>query len=164
MNTDYDLFPAPGEPFAEFSYRQKATIREAIGILETRIRETEVFTNPMAVKQFCRLQLAADKDECFACLFLDTRHRLIQFERLFNGTVDGASVYPRIIVRRALELNASAVIFSHNHPSGVTEPSQDDISITEKLKQALALVDVRVLDHIIVGAAGTHSCAESGLI
>jgi DNA repair protein RadC len=97
-------------------------------------------------------------------MFLDSQHRLIAFERLFRGTIDGASVYPRVVVRRALELNAAAVIFTHNHPSGVPEPSTADINITKRLKDALGLIDVRVLDHIIAGTDGTSSMAESGLL
>lgn len=153
---------SPSVVYAGFDADQETTIREAIGILETRIKDKSVFTNPVDVKIFCRLHLAADKDECFACLFLDTRHRLISFERLFYGTIDGASVYPRVVVRRALELNAAAVIFTHNHPSGVAEPSRDDIRITERLKQGLALIDVRVLDHFIVSVESTSSLAEGG--
>ena len=143
---------------------QQATIREAIGILETRIRNTKVFTSPSDVKQFCQLQIAQEKDEHFCSMFLDSQHRLIAFERLFRGTIDGASVYPRVVVRRALELNAAAVIFTHNHPSGVPEPSTADINITKRLKDALGLIDVRVLDHIIAGTDGTSSMAESGLL
>ena len=143
---------------------QQATIREAIGILETRIRNTKVFTSPSDVKQFCQLQIAQEKDEYFCSMFLDSQHRLIAFERLFRGTIDGASVYPRVVVRRALELNAAAVIFTHNHPSGVPEPSTADINITKRLKDALGLIDVRVLDHIIAGTDGTSSMAESGLL
>ncbi len=143
---------------------QQATIREAIGILETRIRNTKVFTSPSDVKQFCQLQIAQEKDEHFCSMFLDRQHRVIAFERLFRGTIDGASVYPRVVVRRALELNAAAVIFTHNHPSGVPEPSTADINITKRLKDALGLIDVRVLDHIIAGTDGTSSMAESGLL
>ena len=143
---------------------QQATIQEAIGILESRLRKTKAFTKPDDVKQFCQLHIAAEKDEHFCCMFLDTQHRLIAFERLFRGTIDGASVYPRVVVRRALELNAAALILAHNHPSGLPEPSSADTRITQRLKDALALVDVRVLDHVIVGTEGTSSMAESGLL
>jgi len=149
---------------ADVTDSQQATIREAVGILEARIRNTKAFTTPSDVKQFCQLQIAQEKDERFCCMFMDNQHRLIAFEKVFRGTVDSASVYPRVIVRRALELNAAAVIFTHNHPSGVPEPSQADISITKRLKDALALVDVRVLDHVVVGTCGTSSMAESGLL
>ena len=143
---------------------EQATIREALGILETRLQKDQVFSNPSDVKHFCQLHISREVDEYFCCLFLDSQHRLIAFEKLFRGTVDGASVYPRVVVRRALELNAAALILTHNHPSGVPEPSQADRRITTRLKDALALVDVRVLDHVIVGLEGTSSMAETGLI
>ena len=95
-------------------------------------------------------------------MYLDNQHRLLAFEELFRGTIDGASVYPREVVKHALKHNAAALIFAHNHPSGVAEPSQADIHITQRLKQALALVDIRVLDHIIVGDAETTSLAQHG--
>jgi DNA repair protein RadC len=102
--------------------------------------------------------------EVFAVLFLDTRHRVLAFEELFRGTIDGATVHPREVVRRALHHNAAAVILSHNHPSGVAEPSAADRRITERLRDALALVDVRVLDHLVVGDGSSCSLAESGLL
>ncbi|MCY1425563.1 hypothetical protein D9M71_413530 [compost metagenome] len=98
----------------------------------------------------------------FACLFLDTRHRVLAFEVLFHGSIDGASVYPRQVVKRALAHNAAALILTHNHPSGVAEPSQADRLLTQRLKDALALVDVRVLDHFIVGDGEPLSMAERG--
>ena len=151
-------------PTPEIADSQQATIREAIGILESRLRATKAFTKPSDVKHFCQLQIAQEKDEHFCCMFMDSQHRLIAFERLFRGTIDAASVYPRVVVRRALELNAAAVIFTHNHPSGIPEPSTADIKITQRLKEALGLIDVRVLDHVVVGLDGTSSMAESGLL
>jgi DNA repair protein RadC len=100
----------------------------------------------------------------FACLFLDTRHRVICFEPLFRGTIDGAAVYPREVLKRALHHNAGAVILSHNHPSGDCEPSEADRSITRRLREALGLVDIRLLDHIVVAAGGHVSLAERGWI
>jgi DNA repair protein RadC len=164
MHETYDIFNTGTAPYEEFTSNQQATIQEAIGILESRLRTTKAFTSPADVKQFCQLQIAQEKDEHFCCMFMDSQHRLIAFERLFSGTVDGASVHPRVVVRRALELNAAAVIFTHNHPSGVPEPSQADISITQRLKNALKLVDIRVLDHIVVGTESTVSIAERGHI
>tara|TARA_B110000858_G_scaffold197470_1_gene259185 strand:- start:3896 stop:4390 length:495 start_codon:yes stop_codon:yes gene_type:complete len=164
MHETYDIFNAGTSPCAAFTSNQQATIQEAIGILESRLRTTKAFTSSADVKQFCQLQIAHEKDEHFCCMFMDSQHRLIAFERLFSGTVDGASVHPRVVVRRALELNAAAVIFTHNHPSGVPEPSQADISITQRLKNALKLVDIRVLDHIVVGTESTVSIAERGHI
>lgn len=164
MDETYDLFNAGTAPCTEFTSNQQATIQEAIGILESKLRTTKAFTSPSDVKQFCQLHIAQEKDEHFCCMFLDNQHRLIVFERLFRGTIDGASVYPRVVVRRALELNAAAMILTHNHPSGLPDPSTADTRITQKLKDALALVDVRVLDHVIVGADGTTSMAEAGLL
>lgn len=161
MSIQYDQTSTSAFSYA-FSDRQQATIREAISILETRIREADAYTNPTAVRAFCQLQLATELDEHFACMFLDSQHRLIAFERIFSGTIDGASVYPRVIVRRSLELNAAAIIFAHNHPSGNPTPSRADEAITQRLKDALALIDVRVLDHIIVGVESTVSMAELG--
>ncbi len=148
----------------EFTEHQFETIREAIDILENSFKHSEAFTNSEKVQQFCQLKIAHRKDEHFACMFLDNQHRLIAFEELFNGTIDGAAIYPRIVVRRALELNAAAVIFTHNHPSGLPEPSQADISITTRLREALQLIDIRVLDHVIVGLEGTVSMAERGVL
>ena len=106
-----------------------------------------------------------DKDhEVFCCLYLDSRHRLMCFEELFRGTIDGASVHPREVVKQALARNATAVILAHNHPSGVAEPSQADELITARLRDALALVDIRVLDHFIVGEGQPYSFAEHGLV
>ncbi len=115
-------------------------------------------------KDYVRARLGGYPWEVFACLFLDNRHRVIDYEELFRGTVDGANVHPREVVRRCIHHNAAAVILAHNHPSGNMEPSQADIRITERLKQALALVDIRVLDHIIIGDKGTTSLAERGLL
>ena len=100
----------------------------------------------------------------FACLFLDTRHRIITYEELFRGTIDGASVHPREVVRRALQHNAAAVIFAHNHPSGVAEPSQADQRLTRRLSEALGLIDVRVLDHLVIGDHAAVSFAQRGMI
>jgi len=111
-----------------------------------------------------RLHLAKREREVFAVMFLDNRHRLLAYEELFFGTIDGASVHPREVVKAALAHNAAAVILSHNHPSGVAEPSQADQRITQRLKDALGLVDVRVLDHLIVGEGEPVSFAERGLL
>ena len=120
--------------------------------------------SPRQVREYLALRLADRPHEVFACLYLDTRHRLIACEELFRGTLDGASVHIREVVASALEKGAAALIFAHNHPSGVAEPSEADRRITERLRQALALVDVRVLDHIVVGAGETVSFAERGYL
>jgi DNA repair protein RadC len=104
------------------------------------------------------------RNEVFAAIFLDNRHRVLGFEELFFGTIDGASVHPRVVVQRALDLNAAAVIFAHNHPSGVAEPSRSDEALTRRLREALGLVDIRVLDHLVVGSEGIVSFAERGLL
>lgn len=133
-------------------------------IISDRLQRGEdiVATSPTDVQRFLQLQLAAKEQEIFAAMFLDTRHRLISFEKMFFGTIDGATVHPREVVKAALKLNAAAVIFAHNHPSGVAEPSQADIAITGRLKSALALLDVRVLDHIVVTADDCISLAQRG--
>lgn len=116
------------------------------------------------VKSYCSLALAQASSEIFAALFLDSQYRLISYEELFLGTIDSAAIYPREVVKKALEHNASALIFTHNHPSGLAEPSAADISITKRLKKALDLVDIKTLDHIVVGRGDAVSFAERGLL
>lgn len=119
---------------------------------------------PEATRQFLLAHLRDKPYEVFSCLFLDNRHRLIAFDELFRGTIDGASVHPREVIRQALTRNAAAVIVAHNHPSGVMEPSQADEAVTRRLKQALELVDIRLLDHLIVGDGECYSFAEQGML
>jgi len=141
-------------------------IESAIKILESRISYSSAsppLTSPQASKDYVKLQLATFEHEVFACLFMDNRNRVITFEKLFRGTIDGASVYPREVVKACLRHNSAAVILAHNHPSGVAEPSVADERITKRLKDALALIDVRVLDHLIVGEE-VVSFAERGLL
>ena len=128
------------------------------------IQRGNALTSPEITRAYLSAQLRGYSYEVFACLFLDNQHRVIQLDELFRGTIDGASVYPREVVKQALHHNAAAVIFAHNHPSGVTEPSQADKQITEKLKKALDLFDIRVLDHFIIGDGEPYSFAEHGLI
>jgi DNA repair protein RadC len=132
--------------------------------LAAGLERGEAFTDPTAVARYLQAHLGAEHREVFVALFLDTRHRLIAAEDLFQGTIDGAAVYPREVVRRALHHNAAALIVAHNHPSGVAEPSSDDQRITARLREALALVDVRLLDHLVVGAGAVVSLAERGLL
>lgn len=132
-------------------------------LLETLSRG-DALESPEATARYLSLRLRDRPQEVFAVLFLDSRHRVIAFEELFFGTIDGASVHPREVVRRALAHNAGAVILAHNHPSGVAEPSGADHAITRRLKEALALIDVRVLDHIVVGDGVTVSFMERGLL
>jgi DNA repair protein RadC len=119
---------------------------------------------PQATRSFLVAQLRDRPHEVFCCLHLDNRHRLIAFDELFRGTIDGASVHPREVVKQALARNAAAVIFAHNHPSGIAEPSQADELITTRLREALGLVDIRVLDHLVVGDNRCVSFAERGLL
>lgn len=126
--------------------------------------ERDVLTSPDCVRRFVSLKLRHLEHEEFVCLFLDNKHRVIQFREMFRGTLSSASVYPREVVKACLKVNAAAVIFAHNHPSGVAEPSDADIALTEKLRQALALIDVRVLDHLVVGEGVPVSFAERGLM
>ncbi len=132
--------------------------------LAARIQRDSALESPQAVRDYLKARLRHEPHEVFACLFLDTRHRVLAFEVLFHGSIDGASVYPRQVVKRALAHNAAAVILTHNHPSGVAEPSLADRQLTQKLKEALALVEVRVLDHFVVGDGEPVSLAEYGWI
>jgi DNA repair protein RadC len=128
------------------------------------LRAGPAMNAPAATRQFLTAQLRDRPYEVFCCLHLDNRHRLIHFEEVFRGTIDGASVHPREVVRQALRYNAAALIFAHNHPSGVAEASQADELITRRLRDALSLVDIRVLDHLIVGDNSCLSFAERGLL
>jgi DNA repair protein RadC len=132
--------------------------------LREAITGRDVLTSPEATRDYLKLRLRGLSHEVFACLFLDNRHRVIEYQELFRGTIDGASVHPREVLKEALRWNAAAVIFAHNHPSGVAEPSQADLHITKRLQNTLDVIDVRVLDHIIVGENDGTSFAERGLI
>lgn len=151
----------PGLGSAKFAQLQATTEMARRHLAETLKRGTAL-SSPAATRQYLSARLRDHPCEVFACLFLDTRHRVIAFEELFRGTIDGASVHPREVVRRALAHNAAALILAHNHPSGVAEPSQADRHITQRLTDALALVDVRVLDHMVVGDGEPVSFAERG--
>ncbi len=120
--------------------------------------------SPADTAAFLKAKLSHLQHETFCCLYLDNRHRVLEFDELFRGTIDGTSVYPREVVKEALAINAAAVIVAHNHPSGVAEPSQADERITRRLKAALELVDIRLLDHLVVGDAVTVSLASRGLL
>jgi len=147
------------------SRTDRILVAKAIRCLEAvYLTKGDCLTSPQATRDYLKLKLYGLSYEVFVCLFLDNRHRVIRYEELFKGTIDGASVHPREVIRRVIETNAAAVIFAHNHPSGVTEPSQADLRITQRLKDALALIDVRVLDHLIVGEGEANSLAERGLL
>lgn len=132
--------------------------------LDETIKRQSALSCPDDTRQYFKSQLRDRSYEVFAAVFLDNRHQVIHFEELFRGTIDGASVYPREVVKKALEHNAAALIVAHNHPSGIAEPSQSDERITERLKQALGLVDIRLLDHLIIGDGEIVSLAERGVI
>lgn len=149
-----DYVPAPSEVILEAA-RQ---------VIDTKMQRGEKFTSPAAVKDYLRLKLAGYEHEVFAILMLDNQHQLIAYSEMFLGTIDSASIHPREIVKEVLSHNAAALIMAHNHPSGHPEPSAADRQITQRLKDALALVEVRVLDHIVVGGLQTASFAKLGLI
>jgi DNA repair protein RadC len=145
-----------------------AELQAAVEIARRQLTETlrvgPSLASPRATRDYLSARLRDLEHEVFCCLYLDKRHRLIQFEQLFRGTIDGASVHPREIVKAALQRNCAAIIIAHNHPSGIAEPSQADELITQRVKEALALVDIRLLDHIIVGDGVCVSLAERGLV
>jgi len=143
-------------------------LQAAVEIARRQLAETlrtgPSLASPRATRDFLSSQLRDLEHEVFCCLYLDKRHRLIQYQELFRGTIDGASVHPREIVKLALQRNAAAVIIAHNPPSGVAEPSQAEELITQRVKEALGLVDIRLLDHIIIGDGASVSLAERGLV
>ncbi len=144
--------------------QMQAAMEMARRVTDEPLRQGDPLKSPEDTRRFLASRLGTYPHEVFAALFLDNRHRVIHYRELFRGTIDGAAVYPREVVRQALEDNAAAVIFAHNHPSGVAEPSQADIALTKRLKDALALVDIRVLDHMVVGHGEVISLAERGLM
>ena len=142
----------------------EAAIELARRSLEEKLKEKPVLTSPGAVRDFLRLTLNRRQEEVFVCIWLDAQHRVVESQQAFTGTLTQTSVYPREIVKAALARNAAAVIFAHNHPSGAAQPSQADELLTRNLKEALALVDVKVLDHFIVAGSQAISFAERGLL
>ena len=144
--------------------RIKAVLEISRRYLEERVRAGKVLGSSRITRDYLMARLKGYPHEVFGCLFLDNRHKIIRFEELFTGSISAAMVHPREIVRKVLSYNAAAVIFCHNHPSGNPEPSDADRQLTERLKDTLHLVDVRVLDHIVVGAGSTVSFAERGMI
>jgi DNA repair protein RadC len=141
-----------------------AVIEMARRALAEQMQSLPVFDSPERVKDFLSLHLRGQEHEVFAVMFLDSQHRLLRIEDMFRGTLTQTSVYPREVVKRALALNAGAVVLAHNHPSGVAEPSRADEYLTQTLKSALQLVDIRVLDHLVVGRGQVVSMAERGLL
>jgi DNA repair protein RadC len=144
--------------------RLKAAVELGRRYLTEPLARGRALTAPRDAARFFQAHLCDRPHEVFSCIFLDTRHRIIRYEELFRGTIDGATVHPREVVKQALRLDAAAVIVGHNHPSGVAEPSESDRSITLKLAQALGLVEIRLLDHLVVSRGGHVSLAERGWI
>ncbi len=164
LNADRDRF-CQGHGLGDAKYTQLQAVMEmAKRHFNEILQRGSALNSPDITRAYLSAQLRGYSYEVFACLFLDNQHRVIQLDELFRGTIDSASVYPREVVKQALHHNAAAVIFAHNHPSGISEPSQADKLITEKLKQALALFDIRVLDHFIIGDGVPYSFAEHGLM
>jgi DNA repair protein RadC len=157
-----DIFVRSGKRYRKATPSEVSEAAAQYGL--TPLRGVVAMTNPRATREYLRSALSAREHEVFACLWLDNRHRVLEFQEIFRGTVDGASVHPREVVKEALARNAAAVILAHNHPSGVAEPSQADELITDRLRDALALVDIRVLDHIVVGGNQMVSFTERGLL
>ncbi len=146
------------------SKQKDETVQLAIKILSYRHRAGQTLGSPDETCNYLCLRMAEYRNEVFGALYLDNLCRIIAIKELFQGTVNSASVHPRVVVQEAMEANAAAVVFFHNHPSGVAEPSRADEMITRRLKEALALVDVRVLDHFVVSAGESVSFAERGLL
>lgn len=143
---------------------QQVLIASALALLADKHRPGQALTSPHLTRQYLRIRLADQRAELFGCLFLDSQHQILEDCELFYGTIDATTVYPRIVVQKALGSNAAAVMFYHNHCSGVTEPSCADEMITKRLQDALGLVDIRVLDHFVVSAGQSTSFAEKGLL
>ncbi len=156
-----DFLTLPGLGLARYAELQ-AALELTRRYFRTNLERRPAISGPDGAKDFLVAQFKSLRREVFACLFLDTRHQLITFEVLFFGTLDATTVYPREVVKRVLELNAAAVILAHNHPSGVAEPSAADQALTRRLREALALVDVRVLDHIVAADGCAVSFADRG--
>ena len=165
------LLSADQQEFCSHAGLGKAKFAQLQAVLEMgkrhywqQLESGKTLTDPSSAQAFITSKLRDHRHEVFACMFLDNRHRVICFEEMFRGTIDGASVYPREVLQQCLKHNAAAVIFAHNHPSGVSEPSTSDLEITQKLVKSLNLVDIRVLDHIIIGESECTSFAQLGLL
>ncbi|HAT29091.1 MAG TPA: hypothetical protein DCS89_18895 [Gammaproteobacteria bacterium] len=145
---------------ASLAAMKELSLRQLLEGLQSR----DILTSSAATRDYLRARFKSCESEVFSCLFLNNQHHVMEVEELFRGTIDGAAVYPREVVKRALYHNAAAVIFAHNHPSGIAEPSQADIAITRKLKTAMQTIEIRVLDHLVIGAGEVVSFAERGLL
>jgi DNA repair protein RadC len=163
MSSDLALYTLDADGRTQIAAEEQI-IAAALARLDARVRERDVLDSPAAAKRYACVRLGALEHEVFAVMMLDTHHRLIAWRELFRGTLTQTSVDPREVVKEALALNAAAVLLVHNHPSGVGEPSRADEALTQLLKQALALVDVRVVDHLVVAGGVAISFAERGLL
>jgi DNA repair protein RadC len=152
-------FTKPSAPLTE-----EAILSQASQILESRFSRSHYLRSPGATRDYLRIFMANQPRELFGMVLLDNQHGVMDFQVLFQGTIDGASVYPREVVKAALDANAAAVILAHNHPSGCSDPSQSDKQMTQRITDALNMIDVRVLDHLIIGGTSICSFAEQGLI
>jgi len=162
---NFKICDKSGKYLTRHPLTEKQIINAARSIIKNKYSGKRVaITNPNKTRQVISVFLSDYEHEVFACIFLNNQNEVLAIEEMFRGTIDGASVYPREVVKRCLEVNAAAVIFAHNHPSGDTTPSRADINITKVLIDALGLVDIRVLDHIIVGDGNSYSLAENGHI
>jgi DNA repair protein RadC len=151
-------------PFETFK-NQDLLISQALACLEARLwRGLDILNNLQDVIKYLRLQLAGEQDEVFGVIFFDSNFHLLAFEKLFYGTINEAAVYPRRIVRKALELNAAKIVLAHNHPSGNCNPSDSDIEVSKEIRKILTILDIDLVDHIIVSHEGSYSCVEHGLL
>ncbi|WP_339847984.1 DNA repair protein RadC [uncultured Halopseudomonas sp.] len=157
--TQAAIAPPAGIPLSE-----KEVLSWAQSILETRFKRSNYLTSPQHVKNYLMAKLAAEEREVFGIILLDSQHGVLGFEILFHGTIDSASVYPREVIKSVLNANAACVILTHNHPSGRPEPSSADVALTKRLQTALDTIEVRVLDHLVIGGADSVSFAERGLL
>ncbi|MDP2902484.1 MAG: DNA repair protein RadC [Methylovulum sp.] len=164
MTNPFQVHETPGH----FQVLRPVSSDEILAMARKLIRRKfvrgQALTSPVITREYLMLEIASLEHEVFYGIFLDNQHRVLKAECCFQGTIDGANVYPREMVKRALQLNAAALILAHNHPSGITEPSTADQAITRRLIDALSLVDVRVLDHFIIGGTACYSFAEAGLL
>ena len=162
MTRDFYAGEKSGEYYTKGAVTSEAILAMARQLIKNKLAKGEIIDNPRVAMDYLPHHLALLEHETFWVLFLTNQHKVLAFEQLFSGTIDQSAVYPREVIKRVLQLNAKAVIFAHNHPSGNSEPSSNDIYITRKLKETLALIDVNVLDHFIVGADVVTSLAEQG--
>ena len=164
MTKQFKLGDKPGTYVVKGMISENDILNMAMILTRRRLSKGRILLGAAEARDYLSVKLSSLEHEVFGVIFLNQRHRILRYEEMFRGTIDSANVYPREVVKHALKLNAAAVIFVHNHPSGHAEPSQSDIAITKRLKEALALVDIRVIDHFVVGSDKVRSMAEEGLL